>query len=70
MGLEEERQAGRIPDDYDEDDEDESRDLRKRVKLDDLVTMYTALIDTNTWWTMYAPRLMLSKVYRGPGIFD
>jgi hypothetical protein len=53
MLREEERQAGRIPDDLDLEDEDELRDLRKRVKLDDIVDVYTALLDNETWWNMY-----------------
>lgn len=46
--IEEERpQAGGIPDDGDEEDEDELCDLRKRFKLDQLVRLYTALLSND-----------------------
>jgi hypothetical protein len=33
--------------------EDELLDLRKRVKLDELVPLYTTLLDIDTWYNLW-----------------
>ncbi len=36
-----------------EDEESELLDLRKRVKVDDLVDLYSRLLDINAWYNIW-----------------
>lgn len=51
MLREQEREAGNIPEDLDEEDEQTGLlDLRKRVKLDEIVGLYATLLDIDSWY--------------------